>query len=325
VAGNSVAAVLALFLLLRPAWRTEFGTGTGWRFDPELFRRLMRFGLPSGLFLALDTSAFTLFMLFVGRLGPVALNATTIAFTLNLIAYLPAMGIGQAVGVLMGQHLGNDQPDRAERSVRTGLAAALTINGILGLAFVLFPAALTGLFAGEDLKTNDDWLAIQALVPVLLRFVVVYCLFDTVNVVVSHALRGAGDTRFVCLLALTLPWPVLVIPTWAVWYFDWGLYAAWVAASSYIISQSLVLLWRFRQGKWRSMRVIEPELCATGSLPASALSEDTGGQAAGGTRGPASALPERDAGGKLGPIEWEESSPEAPIYEKPELLRRTEP
>ena len=34
----------------------------------------------------------------------------------------------------------------------------------------------------------------------LLRFVAVYSIFDSVNLVVSFAVRGAGDTRFVALV-----------------------------------------------------------------------------------------------------------------------------
>jgi MATE family multidrug resistance protein len=121
VAGNSVSAILAVALLLRRTHREEFGTLSQWRFDGSLFRRLLRYGLPSGIFLAMDTLAYALFSVFVGRIGAVELTATTMAFTLNLLAYLPAMGIGQAVGVLVGQHLGRDDPERAERSAWTGL------------------------------------------------------------------------------------------------------------------------------------------------------------------------------------------------------------
>jgi MATE family multidrug resistance protein len=94
-------------------------------------------------------------------------------------------------------------------------------------------------------------------VPVLLRFVSLYCLFDCSNLILSFALRGAGDTRFVTWVALSLSWPVMVLPTWAAWRFGWGLYAAWGFATLYIILMSLTFLFRFRQGKWRSMRVIE--------------------------------------------------------------------
>jgi MATE family multidrug resistance protein len=95
------------------------------------------------------------------------------------------------------------------------------------------------------------------LVPVLLRFVALYALFDSTNIVFSMALRGAGDTIFVTGASMVLAWSVMVIPTWAAWRYDWGLYWAWTFASLYVIVLALTVLLRFVQGKWRSMRVIE--------------------------------------------------------------------
>ena len=91
----------------------------------------------------------------------------------------------------------------------------------------------------------------------LLRFVAVYSLFDSMNLVFSFALRGAGDTRFVTVISLVLSWPLMVVPTWAAWHYGWGLYWSWTFASVHIIALGITFLLRFRAGKWKSMRVIE--------------------------------------------------------------------
>jgi MATE family multidrug resistance protein len=77
------------------------------------------------------------------------------------------------------------------------------------------------------------------------------------NAIFSFALRGAGDTRFVSAVSVALAWPVMVAPAWAAWYFGWGLYWAFGFASAYVIALGLMFLARFRQGKWKTMRVIE--------------------------------------------------------------------
>ena len=126
---------------------------------------------------------------------------------------------------------------------------------MVAAAYVLLPALLTLPF-----RTRNDpagWAAVAQRVPLLLRFVAVYCLFDSLNLVFGFALRGAGDTRFVMAAALVLAWPVMVLPSWAAWYYGWGMYWAWTFASVYIILLSLTYLARFRQGRWRLMRVIE--------------------------------------------------------------------
>jgi len=257
VAGTSVSALLGLVLLFRTRYREEFATVTAWRFEAGLFGRLMRFGLPSGLYVALDCLGFTLFTWLIGRLGEVELAATAIAWTLNLIVYMPMVGLAQAVSVLVGRRLGENRPDRAEEATWTGLWLAIGFTIALGAIYLIWPGPLTELFHGEG--KPGQWQQIADLVPLLLRFVVVYCLFDAMNLVFSFALRGAGDTRFVSMVALTLSWPVMVIPTWAAWRFGWGIYAAWAFLSLYVVLLSLVFLVRFLQGRWRSMRVIETQ------------------------------------------------------------------
>ncbi len=256
VLGSSASALLSLALLFGPRYRAEFAVLAGWRPDAALFARLMRFGLPNGLAAALDTLGFAIFTLLVGRMGDAQLDATSIAFALNLLAFLPLLGLGQAVEILVGRRLGENDPATAARSTRTALGCALLLTGAAAAAFVFFPGPMAEWFHGDDSR----WAQVRPLVPLLLRFVAVYCLFDAASLVFSSALRGAGDTRFVTAAALTVSWLVLVLPTWAACTYGWGLLWAWSFASAYIVVLAVVFFLRFRQGAWRSMRVIEPKL-----------------------------------------------------------------
>jgi MATE family multidrug resistance protein len=255
VIGSTTSAAMALFLLFQPKHEEKYATWTGRRFDPNLFRRLMRFGFPNGLQWMLDILAFTVFLFLVGRLGAVQLAASSIAFTINMVAVLPMLGLGQAVSVLVGQRLGQDRPEIAERTTWTGFILAAIYICIVALLYVLIPQAFIFFFANHDEAQGE---LVTAVVVVLLRFVAIYSTCDSMNITFSFALRGAGDTRFVTVVALALAWPIMVLPTWAAWYFGWGLYWAWGFASAYIIAMGITFLLRFRAGKWKSMRVIEP-------------------------------------------------------------------
>ncbi|HMF20056.1 MAG TPA: MATE family efflux transporter [Gemmataceae bacterium] len=254
VLGSSTSALVGLGWMLRPCFQKAFATAA-WRFEKDLFRRLMRFGIPNGLFAGLDVLAFTIFLFIVGRLGKVELAASSIAFTLNLFSFLPSFGLGQAVAVLVGQRLGENRPDLAERTTWAGLCIALVYMLVIGLIYLLLPDQLAMIFQSDS--DAAQWQQVAALIPTLLAFVALYSSFDAMNLVFSFALRGAGDTRFVTLIAFFLSWPIMVLPTWAAWRFDWGLYWAWTFASVYILLLALVFLLRFRQGRWRTMRVIE--------------------------------------------------------------------
>jgi MATE family multidrug resistance protein len=257
VAGTSTSALLGLVLLLRPRYIREYGNWRTWGFDRALFSRLMAFGLPQGIGTCLETLAFGLFLIFVGRFGTIDLAATSIASTLNLLAFLPIMGIGQAIEVLISRHLGANDPVAAERAVWTGVIVSLVATSSVALAYVVIPGILAEPFRTQD--QPEAWAQVVERVPLLLRFVAIYCFFDCLNVALAFGLRGAGDTRFVTAVSLVLAWPVMVIPSWLMFEWGWGMYWCWGFASAYVILLALVYLVRFLQGNWKKLRVIESE------------------------------------------------------------------
>lgn len=250
-----VSAVVALALMARPRFRHEFATFSGWRFERALFGRLMRFGLPSGVQWTLDMTAFTAFVMLMGWFGDSQIAATSLAITINNLAFIPMLGLGQAVSILVGQRLGSNQPRLAERSTYTGFFVAAVYMAALALLYVLVPSVFIEPFRTE--QSPAQWANVSEQVRMLLWFVAVYSVFDSVNIVFSFALRGAGDTVYVTLVSLFLAWPVMVIPSWLAWKEHWSFFWAWGFASVYISVQSLCFLNRFRGGKWKSMRVIE--------------------------------------------------------------------
>jgi MATE family multidrug resistance protein len=251
-----VSAFYGFHLLFTGANQRDFGIKSGWRFDPDLMKRFIKYGLPSGLQWALEGLAFTMFLIFVGRMtnGDAALAASGIVVTLMMLAVLPAMGIAQAVSVLVGQHLGDKRPDVAEEATWSGLQIAIMYIVSVGLSFLIVPEFYLNWFYSE--KQALLWAEVSRIVPYLLMFVALFTAFDSMNLVFSFALKGAGDTRFVSLVALVLPWPLMVIPTWYMKDWSGAIYWAWAAASTFIILQSIVFLFRFRGAKWKAMSVI---------------------------------------------------------------------
>ncbi len=258
VAGSWTSALLALALMLLPRYREEFDTLRGWRLESELFRRLMKYGGPAGMQAFLDVLVFHVFVQLVGRLGEAAAGATTLTVRLNMVAFLPMMGMGQAVCILVGQRLGGDRPDLAERSVYTGLKWVFGYMSLVAAMYVLIPRQLVSVFEGEG--DPESFAALAAMVPALLACAALYSLADSVNVTFSFALRGAGDTRFVTLLTFALAWPIMVVPTYVLVREGGSILWAWIFASAYILAMAVCFLWRFRSGKWKTMRVIEPEV-----------------------------------------------------------------
>jgi len=257
VTSQAFGAAVYLGLILRGAHRRQFGTLAGWRLEPALFARLLRYGLPAGLQFSIEIAAFAAFMVIVGRLGTAPLAATGIAFNLNMIVFMPFLGIGIAVSSLVGRYLGAERPHSAERSAWSAFGIGVVYLGLCSALYLFAPRLLLAPYAaGADPAAFAE---VGRLSVGLLRFVAVYSLFDMMSVIFAAALKGAGDTTYPLLATLALSWAVMVVPSYVLCaHFGAGLYAAWSTASAYVLLVGLLMLRRFRSGRWKSLRVIEP-------------------------------------------------------------------
>ena len=92
---------------------------------------------------------------------------------------------------------------------------------------------------------------------ILLRFVAVYTLVDGLAIVYSGAIKGAGDTRFVMWSMGACALMVMVLPVFiGIEYLGFGLYGAWACITVYIAIYALIMWLRFRQGKWKSIKLL---------------------------------------------------------------------
>jgi MATE family multidrug resistance protein len=146
----------------------------------------------------------------------------------------------------------------AERTTYTGLRWMFGYIACICVLYLATPQLLLAAFEPQDPAERAKFAEIAAIVPTLLVCVAVYSLADSMNLAFSFALRGAGDTKFVTWLTFTLAWPVMVIPTYLVVVNGGSIYWAWGFATAHIVLMSVCFWLRFRWGKWKSMRVIEP-------------------------------------------------------------------
>ena len=242
----------------------RFAVFAHWRFDREIFVRLMRFGVPGSCQFTMDILAFTLFILLVGRIGRIELAATNIVLSINALAFMPSMGVSQGVSILVGQALGRGNPAEAGRLVRSSCQLLLLYILAIDLLFLFAPDAALSPFLASG--TGD--VAVRQAVGVvgrdLLKIVAAYLFCDALYMVLSGALRGAGDTRFM-MLAVALASPAcLVLPVYiGVQYLQITVTTAWLWVLFFVTVLFCLAAWRFRQGPGRrcwSSRTRYPEL-----------------------------------------------------------------
>ena len=267
IAGAGIATVSAwglmalaycVLIFTRPNIQ-RYGLWQNRGLDRDLFTRLMKFGVPGSLQFCLDIFAFTFFILMVGRIGKHELAATNIVFSINSLAFMPAMGFSMGVSTLVGQALGRNRPQDAVRSANSSIHLLLIYVFLLDLVFIFAPHWLLALFVGTD-STAAAGHEIMRLGAVLLRIVAVYVFVDALYMVYSGVLKGAGDTKYLMLVIGTLSVVCMLLPvSIGILWFDAGLYFAWGCVVLFIVSLFLMSWWRYLGGKWKAMRVIEYE------------------------------------------------------------------
>ena len=187
------------------------------------------------------------------------LAATTLAFTVNNVAWVPMWGLGTAVSTMVGQQLGENRPDLAARATWTALVIALVYMGTMALLYVTRARLVPdGLRRGQPrrrsfgpLRDYDGRAAALRgrLLPVRrperdLR---------------QRDPRARATCGSSCSTTLVMSPPPLVAAWWGITRQGWGLIWCWIVITIWICLLGLIYLARFLQGRWRQMRVIEPE------------------------------------------------------------------
>jgi multidrug resistance protein, MATE family len=250
------AIVYVLLPLQRKHW-ARFGTVAGMRLEPELIRRIVYFGWPSGFQMLLDVMGFTVFIFVLGGLGTVAKQATSMAFSISSLAFMPIYGLHLAVSVLVGERLGENRDDLAARATYTTMHISWIYMAIISLLYIFMPDLFLVGFFPDASATSVDQVEVKNLAATLLLFVAAYNLLDATQMVFVGALKGAGDTQFLLRVSLELATLLGAFSYFSVEVWQLDVYGCWTLIVFWCLLAAITYLVRFREGKWRRMRVIE--------------------------------------------------------------------
>jgi MATE family multidrug resistance protein len=257
VIGSWISPLIFIGLYFSKPLNSEFHTLKNLRYHRQLFRRMIRFGLPSGIHWFLDVAAFSVFVLLIGRMGAVAHIAGNVALSINLIAFMPMIGMGLAAGILVGQYLGRNQPEYAERVGWLALKIGVGYIACIGITFLLFPGFYTRVFEGNTVGTVpfDE---LQKTVRILLIMLAGWGVGDAMVLILAGALKGAGDTHFVMYFQSSIAWGFLVLgQLMLVLVFNCNIYVSWGWTLIYIVILAVGFTLRFRSGKWKSIDLLD--------------------------------------------------------------------
>lgn len=254
ISGAFFSVVILSVSYLSRVNRDMFGVMRSFRFNRQIMGKLIRFGYPAGIELFLNFLAFSIMVgLFHGQ-GDIVATATTIMFNWDLVSFIPLLGVEIAVTSLVGRYMGAGRPQVAHRAALSGIRTGIFYSIIILLLFVLIPEALVRVF--QPRVTDAVFEESVPLAVSMIKIAALYVLSEAVMVALVGALRGAGDTLFTMIVTVTTHW--LFVPLLWVSFniFNFTVVTSWLLLVIFYLLFSLILFFRFRSGKWKSIKVI---------------------------------------------------------------------
>ena len=249
---SGLVAVYSLYKLMTGGWVVSFPRGGSYGPDWSIIRSLFRYGLPTGI-QGIAMNIGGVFMLsFIGSLAQSAAAQAAFAVSYSqLFSFVTwtSVGLMGAAAAVAGQNLGAGQPERAEAGVHVAARIGLAGAAFLGIFYFFLPRQLLAIFG-----MNEP--VVVEIGTQLLRVLSVSGLFITVALSYTGGLQGTGDTKSPLyisvisqvLVPLSICFVIREVSTLQPIHI-------WIAILIGHATRCALSVWRFNQGKWRSIAV----------------------------------------------------------------------
>ncbi len=232
-----------------------------------LMTDILRLSVPSAVATVAVMSGFALFSGIVSHLDSVshatvldsacpggraeAVNGAATALIVGILklTFTACLAFGTSTATLVSQSLGAGKPEKANEFGWVSVRLGLVIFGVVGLLEgVLFTKPLL------HFVTQSPAVYETALVP--MRMMGLCTPLIAVGMILTQALFGAGNTRFVMLVELVLHFFCLVPLAWIFGItLNLGLPGIWASAAIYVLLLTATMVWKFRRGDWQTISI----------------------------------------------------------------------
>ena len=206
-------------------------------------KNILKIGVPSALEQLAYSTSQVIIISFVSMLGTLAITTRVYTGNISMFVYLFSLAIAQGNQVLVGYLIGEKKTD--EVSHQTFKTQRLAVSVSLGLSIICYLGSdfLFGIF------TSDA--NILSLGHTLLLINVFLEIGRATNLVLTNALKAAGDINYPFILGIVGMW-VICIPVayvLGIW-FGLGLAGIWIAFAVDECFRGLVFTIRWKSQKW---------------------------------------------------------------------------
>ena len=229
-----------------------------WRIDKQSVKDVAKVSSSAMLEQIAMRIGFFAYAKIVADLGTDAFAAHQIAMQFLNLSFCFADGLGVAGTSLVGQMLGSKRKDLSHIYGTIAQRFSLVVAIILATCCVILRGPLVSMFISSSAGDN-----VRRLAELIMIVVGLFQPFQMLAVVASGALRGAGDVKYtarVMMITVAAMRPVLAFVAVrlignVMGLEEVALIGAWAAALIDMITRMVLMLRRYKGGKWHDIRV----------------------------------------------------------------------
>lgn len=231
--------IALIFLFILSPQFAKYREGIDWRvFSSQDFKYLLKLGIPVGLSMLFEVSAFAMSNVMAGWIDASTLAAHGIALNVASITFLVAQGISAATAVRTANQLGLKNTYELRMAGRAGM-----LMNLMFMAFCVIIIAIFGKWI-PVLYVND--VQVQTIASTLLIVAAFFQLSDGLQVACMGALRGITDVRFPTLITLFAYWGIGIPFGYILGFvFDMGAVGIWISLFLALTAAAILLCLRF--------------------------------------------------------------------------------
>lgn len=184
--GKSITLLYTFFVLFIRKKPTQL-LFSKFRFNWKIVTGIFQVGFPSSLSQILTSVAMGFVFLILKPFGHDAKAAYTIIFTYEIVVFLPAIGVSQAITIMTGHNFGARLLERIKQIYHKGIVVSFSMMTITSVIILISPETFASVFA-----QSQQVLEISALA---LRITAVGYLFISVYLCSVAAFQGLGLGR----------------------------------------------------------------------------------------------------------------------------------
>jgi putative MATE family efflux protein len=272
IAGAGLAGVISTYVglaimvayAMKAEFRSLYKPFSFAKLDRVLTWSILKLSIPSAVATVAVMTGFMLFAKIASELdvrfpsqvvsvmcgGAEPINAASMTVIVGVLklTFTACLAFGTSTATLVAQSLGEQDGAKAERFGWTSVKLGLAIFGVVGLCESLFAPQILAFVSHSELVQQ------AALAP--MRVMGICTPLVAVGMILTQALFGAGNSRFVMIVELILHFTCLVPLAWIFGItLHGGLIGMWIAGVIYVVLLAGIMAMKFRSGDWKKIAI----------------------------------------------------------------------